>query len=454
MSLQSPITGVVLQLIDGDPGDLRRSAEKLIVSGEAMERSANRLEDISEGTTDLKSEAISKVRETAGEVFPDLRKAAIRYDGTGQALKKYAEAMDKVQGAFQMCTARGGVDNYASLNTLITDIEDAHQTAATKRSHEDSAQDEVREHNGVLGIGEGTDEQKADAKSDLSDATDAREQAEEELNELWGKFDGRVTYWEDAYNDAVDEIEDAFDAADNDDNWYDTLKNVLGYVALGLGLLALVFSVTFLGPILAVLALLASVVVLGIEIYKMAAGEGDWIDLGLSIVGIIPFGRAFGSIFKGGSRLARGGVKALGKTQNSTGRGIVRTSIKGQTKRPVKTKIRGSRKTKKDIRSKNRQLEKGYQSANRRDALKRGNDYLTEADKALSGDKLKYLRYLADGGSAEKRSLATYIKDNPGALGPGALKWARQTRNYATAEDGSTLAAQFGASIYGTNRAK
>ncbi|UTM46116.1 hypothetical protein [Glutamicibacter mysorens] len=463
MTLHSPSTGDPLQMITGNAADLRRSALDLISSGEAMERSAIRLEDISNGTADLKSEAIKSVRESAGEVYPKLHKASVRYSKTGEALKTYAEALDRVQGALMMCTKEGGVDNYSTLNALITDIEQAHETAATKRSQAETAEDAMDDADGGLfGIGEGTDEEKAQAKKDLTAATDASDQAEEELRELWGKFDGRVSYWEDAYDDAVGGIEDAIDAADNNDKWYDTLNSILSIAALVLGALALILSATFLGPILGLLALVAGIITLGIEIYKMTQGEGDLTSLGLAIVGLVPFGRVLGKsisglskVFKGGfkatrSRGAGKAFKAFTKTRASTGRGIIRSSLKGQPKRPVKTTIRGNRKTKAKIRRNNRKLEQKYQEAK----FKHGNDYLAKFKKSFDEDPLKYVKYANDWGSTKHREMAEYVLKHADDFDARAVDWAMGTKIAAKLEDGGNVVQSFGLSVYDSERKK
>ncbi|ASN40401.1 DUF308 domain-containing protein [Paeniglutamicibacter terrestris] len=463
MSLQSPNTGTTLELISGQPDDLRCSALKLISSGVAMDNAATRLEEISEGTTDLKSDAVATVRESAGEVFPDLRKAAIRYEKTGEALKRYAEALDRVQGALQMCTVQGGVDSHASMNALIADIEQAHQTAATKRDQEDTADDAMDDADGFLGIGEGTDEQKAAAKSDLTDAKAAREEADEELAELWGKFDGRVTYWEDAYDEAVSGIEEAFDAAGNDDKkWYDSLNDILSIAAIVLGALAIILASTVLGPILGIIAVVVGVIALAIEIYKMTQGEGDWTSLGLAIIGLVPFGRVLGKsisglgqVFKGGFKAARSrgagqAFKAFTKSRASTGRGVVRSSLKGKPKRPVKTKIRGNSETRSNIRRNNRKLEREYQQAK----LQHGNEYLSRFNRSFEENPLKFINYVNDGGSAKHRALADYILEHSDDLDPRAVDWAMGTKFAGRLEDSGTFVQSFGLGIYENERQK
>lgn len=421
MTLESP-KGSPLQNIDGNPDDLLRSAKDLITSGEEMERSASRLEDISNGTSDLKSEAIAKLRENAGEVFPELRKAAIRYEGTGQALKKYAYALDRVQGALQLCTAEGGVDSYTSMGALITDIEDANQTAQTARSQEDTAEDSVDDANGFLGLSEGTDEEKEEAKSDLTKATAAREEAEEELRELWGKFDGRVSYWEDAYDEAVGEIEDAFKAADNDDKFLAGLVDVLSAVAAIAGLLALVVS----GPLVAILGLIAlgiSLVLIAIEVGKFMNGDGSWADLGFAIVGIIPFGRVLGKVFTSlkGSKGFTGFFKSMAKSRTSRSNDLVKKSIHPSKSRPKMTKVHGDRKQRDWKKANNEKKKNDFKESHNRDKKK----YLDGFEEEFSKNKFKmYVNYALDGRAAKERALVQYVLENPHQVTKKAENWA------------------------------
>ena len=434
MTLQSPFTGESLELIDGDAEGIRRHACNLITSSEAMDRAANRLEDISDGTSDLKSEAISTVRESAKEVFPELRKAAIRYNGTGEALKTYAAALESVQGVFAQCTARGGVDSYASLSALISDIESANENAISKRNSEDEAQDLVSEHDGFLGMGEGTDEQKEEAAEGLSAATTARETAEAELDELWGKFDGRVSYWEDAYDQAVYDIEEAFDAAGNNDHALADFTDFLTAVSIVVGLAALILT----GPIaliLGAIALAASVVLLGIEIYKMAVGDGSWVDLGFAIIGLVPFGRVLGKVFTSigkGSKGFSGFFKSVTKTRTSQSRGIVRSSVKAPGRRPKMTKVKGKGPRRKQIRRQNDVKKQRFKNAH--DRQKR--NYMQGFDDSFSKNKFKMiLTYVLDGGTAKERALAEYVLAHPHQVTRNAQEWAKMTKDVAHAEE-------------------
>jgi len=421
MTLQSPKTGQTLELIDGDADGIERHALDLIASSEAMDRAANRLEDICNGTSDLKSEAITAVRESANEVFPELRKAAIRYNGTGEALKTYATALSSVQGAFARCTPQGGSDPYASMRILVDEIQEANTTATSKRNLEDEAQGLVNEHNGFLGMGEGTDDQKEDAADGLKEAKAARESAEEELDELWGKFDGRVAYWEDAYDDAVSNIENAFEAAGNNDSFLDTVVEILTWVGIGLAIAAFLLT----GPLAAALALIAvavSVLSLAIEIGKFMNGDGDWLDLSFAILGLLPFGRI---VSKAGSSLGKGVggfFKAMAKSPTKQAKGIVRNSVKATTKQPKKTPIKGEARQRRQAREAN----DAKQDKRQRSRNARKDRYMDGFDDSFTKSKWNmFTKYVLDNDAAKQRALADYVLENPRPVSRKAEDWAR-----------------------------
>ena len=117
MTLRSP-ENHLLRRLEGNPGDVRRYGQDLVDAGAVMRRTATQLKRISEGTRQI-AESVDAVREVAGETYPDLEKAATRYERTGAVLKTYAVALDTAQTA---------------IHPLIPQIEDAHRDLATARS--------------------------------------------------------------------------------------------------------------------------------------------------------------------------------------------------------------------------------------------------------------------------------------------------------------------------------
>ncbi|MFB8145848.1 hypothetical protein ACFC1W_03785 [Microbacterium sp. NPDC056003] len=306
MTLRSPENNL-LRRLEGNPGDVRRYGQDLVDAGAVMRRTATQLKRISEGTRQI-AESVDAVREVAGETYPDLEKAATRYERTGEVLKTYAVELD---------TAQTGI------HPLIPQIEDAHRDLATARTDEADADRLVRDHRYQMPWEDDvSDSQKQAALDAQTSAETARENAESRLASLWGTFDRKFSTWSDAYDDAVDGIEDAFDAADNNDAWGEDLLPVLGWIAVGLAVVAIFVT----GPIALAIAAIGAVIALvmvAINVLKYAKGRGNWLDLTLSIVGVIPFARP---LITG----ARGGIAALRGVSAtfSAGRGIMRASVR------------------------------------------------------------------------------------------------------------------------------
>jgi hypothetical protein len=306
MTLRSP-ENHLLRRLEGTPGDVRRYGQDLVDAGAVMRRTATQLKRISEGTRQI-AESVDAVREVAGETYPDLEKAATRYERTGGVLKTYAAALDTAQIA---------------IHPLIPQIEEAHEAVRTARSDEADADRLVRDHRHQMPWEDDvSDTQKQEALDAQSTAETRRENAESDLTALWGTFDRKFSTWSDAYDDAVDGIEEAFDAADNNDAWGEDLLPVLGWIAVGLAVVAIFVT----GPIALAIAAIGAVVALvmvAINVLKYAKGRGNWLDLTLSIVGVIPFARP---LITG----ARGGIAALRGVSAtfSAGRGIMRASVR------------------------------------------------------------------------------------------------------------------------------
>lgn len=306
MTLRSP-ENHLLRRLEGSPGDVRRYGQDLVDAGAVMRRTATQLKRISEGTRQI-AESVDAVREVAGDTYPDLEKAATRYERTGGVLKTYAAALDTAQ---------------IGIHPLIPQIEDAHDALETARSDEADADRLVRDHGTQMPWEDDvSDAQKQEALDAQSSAETRRENAQAHLASLWGTFDRKFSTWSDAYDDAVDGIEDAFDAADNNDAWGEDLLPVLGWIAVGLAVVAIFVT----GPIALAIAAIGAVVALvtvAINLLKYSKGRGNWLDLTLSIVGVIPFARPLITGARGGFAALRGVSATF-----SAGRGILRASVR------------------------------------------------------------------------------------------------------------------------------
>lgn len=306
MTLTSPQHNV-LRRLEGTPSDIDRYATDLKDAARVMRRTVTQLRLISEGTRQI-AESVDAVREAAGETHPELSKAATRYSRTGITLTTYARKLETAQGV---------------IHPLIPKIESAHTTVQTKRQEEREAEALVRDHAWQMPWeDEVTDAQKQQALTAQTTARSATETAEGNLETLWGSFDRSFSTWSDAYDKAVNGIEDAFDAADNNDAWGEDLLPVLGWIAVGLAVVALFVT----GPIALAIAAIGAVVglvMLTINLLKFAKGRGNWLDLTMSIIGIIPFARPLIQGMRGGLAGLRG-TSAL----FSSGRTVLRQSVR------------------------------------------------------------------------------------------------------------------------------
>lgn len=308
MTLISPQRHV-LRRLEGHPDDIQQYGRDLKSAAAVMTTTADQLKKISQGTRDIAiAVSVDKIREKAGDTYPDLEKASIRYHDTGAVLIGYGSALRTAQN---------------TIHPLIDDIQTAHGDVDDAREAERDARRKVRD-NGITMPWEDevSDQQKHADQATLDGAEGTTGRAEAHLESLWGQFDRAFSTWSDAYDDAVDGIEEAFDAADNNDAWGEDLLPILGWIAVGLAVVALFVT----GPIALAIAAIGAVVaavMLTINLLKFAKGRGNWLDLGMSIIGLIPFARP---LIQG----ARAGLAGLRGTSAlfATGRGILRTSIR------------------------------------------------------------------------------------------------------------------------------
>ncbi|HEY1106530.1 MAG TPA: hypothetical protein VGE78_10310, partial [Agromyces sp.] len=222
----------VLRRLEGHPSDIERYGNDLQSAATVMTTTANQLKKISEGTRDIAiAVSVDKIREKAGDTYPDLEKAATRYRETGTVLIGYGGDLRTAQ---------------TTIHPLVEQIGTATKDAADAADAEREARSKVSD-NGITMPWEDevSDQQKRTDQHALDAAEGAAGRAEAHLEQLWGQFDRAFSVWSDAYDSAVEGIEDAFDAADNNDAWGEDLLPILGWIAVGLAVVALYVT----GPI-------------------------------------------------------------------------------------------------------------------------------------------------------------------------------------------------------------
>jgi hypothetical protein len=258
--------------LEGDAGAIIERGTAIEELGERMQRAADTLRLLADGQVG-RGESLDAVREQAEEVHADLRTAGLRYAPSGTALRTYGESVADVQ---------------ASLDAAARRCEDLWETVRARASAVDDAAD-VPE--GPDGATDARDEARAAADGALSSA-------EEEWREAAARFDGYYDTWDAAYDRALDGLEQA-NADGVEDGFWDDALPVLDFIVEVLevvGLVLLVLALVVGGPLIAVLATIAAIVTLLATVVLFAKGRKNGMDLGLAIVGVIPFGK-LGRIF-------------------------------------------------------------------------------------------------------------------------------------------------------------
>lgn len=320
MALTSP-HGNVLRRLEGTPGDIAQYGVDLKTAATVMEETSAQLKKIAEGRRQI-AESVDAVRETAAETWPELDKAKTRYLETGDALSIYATALETAQ---------------TQMDSLIDSIPNSHEDAADARREEWLARNEYQSQQTDIAWGaEITVAEQNRVQDRYNDAQTATTRAENRLESQWGRFDRIFSTWSDAYDKAVSDIETAFVNADNNDAWGEDLLPILGWIAVGLAVVALFVT----GPIalaIAAIGALVGLAMVAISALKFTKGRGNWWELGMSIVGVIPFARPLATGIKS---LATGGFRAA-STTFAAGRGIVRTSVRNLFPRASYTPFSG-----------------------------------------------------------------------------------------------------------------
>lgn len=307
MSYTSPKHGYTLRRLDGDAGDIDSRGKHFIEIGRQMRTTADALRDIAESES-MKSKGTDELAEAASETHSDLRKAATRYRLAGPVLVTYASALETAQ---------------TWIHPRITDIENAEIAYQNARDAVDDAQGVV---NGQATTwpweDEPTQAEKNAAASDLSDAKSDLSSAKATRDALWSEFETTFGTWSDAYDTAADKLSDAYDKAGNNDNFWDnvgTFVDILGWVIVGLAIVALFVAG---GPLFWVLVGLSALHLL-LTLGRYANGNVSLSDVIWSAVGLISFG-ATGILAKIGSR----GAPTLANLVSS-GRGVTVSAVRG-----------------------------------------------------------------------------------------------------------------------------
>ncbi|MCW3493215.1 hypothetical protein [Microbacterium sp. SSM24] len=278
-----------VHVIEGDAQGIIDRGREISRLGRQMIGAAGVLSAIADGAGEEKGRSIERIKEEVGDAHEELALAGERYKPTGTAMTTYGHALDSVQ---------------SKLRPLVLEIEQAKRQLEAKKAAAEDAQ-ETAEGSSDYDPTDSTAQGAHDAdRWQAREAGIAAGNAKIYLDGLLDDFDGQWNAWDEAYDAALNAIEDATDG-NVSDSWTDNIADIVQIIVDVVTVIGLVVTIAALiigGPILALIAVALAVVVLLGTLILYDAGRADGGDLAWAIVGVLPFGR-LGSLFKAGSRL-------------------------------------------------------------------------------------------------------------------------------------------------------
>ena len=269
--LTSPKGRWVVELA-GDAGTIRSRGQQITRLGNQMATSATFLSNLAADASGMKGEAVEKLQEIVGESYVQLGQAAELYKPIGPILVDYAGVLDEYQPRIRV-----RVQNCTDTRTAYESAPGFRQGSrpfwaqpAPWRSEEE--------------------------KQTMGEANDTEDLKKEQLWEAYQSslvaFDNDVDSWEELFDDAASRVEASFDGKIKDSFW----DNVDGFVAVAVevlkvaGMIVAIAGIIIGGPIIGAIAAVISVATLALVAYQFIRGDANGWDLGLAIVGVIPFG--------------------------------------------------------------------------------------------------------------------------------------------------------------------
>lgn len=264
---QSP-KGRWIEYVEGDPEGIVTRGRSIESLGRAMQASATTLEQVKDGADGQKGLAVEKLREVVGDSHGLLRQAGELYEPTGPVLVAYGEALADVQPRI-----KAHADRCAELWAAFAALPGSVEPRGTGGWFQPEP-----------------------------DSPEAEQQAEEDAAKLaayraWedeaGYWDADYDTWEEAFETAANDIGDVLEGKvkdgfwDNVDGFVAGLQKALSWAGLAVGILAIIFG----GPILALIGGIIGLVALGLTIYQKIRGDAGWLQLGLAIAGVLPWGK-------------------------------------------------------------------------------------------------------------------------------------------------------------------
>ncbi|THG30439.1 hypothetical protein E6C70_15525 [Glaciibacter flavus] len=274
--------GHEIQKVEGNPDAITTRGHAIAGLGLMMQQSAKTLELLAGGQVG-KGDSLDSVKDQAKDVHGDLQKAGERYLPSGDILVKYGHALSETQ---------------ATLDSVVAECEERWLAVKAKAGAADSADTGTPP-------APGADDPVKAAEAEITTAYNHwKDEAE--------KYDGPYETWWDAYDAAVNGLQDVNDDGVSDGFWDNALPFIEGMVTFleWAGMVLLVAALIIGGPFIAVLAVIVAVFTLIGTIVLYAKGRADGRDLAFAIIGVIPFGKfaklgKLGTLASDGARFQR-----------------------------------------------------------------------------------------------------------------------------------------------------
>ena len=285
--------------VTGDPVAVRALGARWGLTAELIWSTAESLRTLdAEGA---QSDAIEAFLATAGDVEQQLRSVQRRYQGAGEALRAYGDALAEAQESAGPALREydGAVDDRDAARRLAEKYEgmalvagseeaqaDYEQLARVQRTRHEEASARVARH--------GARVDAAHAAVEAAAAT-----AVASLDDL--EADGpRDSVWDDLSGAAAAAFDGFQQWMEDNDSWIDTIVTVAGFVGMALAVVALFI------PGINVLAFGLMVGVLAVTTAQAAVGTGDWSDVAFAALSLATFGT--GSVLVAGAKTAAKGI--------------------------------------------------------------------------------------------------------------------------------------------------
>lgn len=279
--------------IPGDPEEVAALGRQLRETADMIQRQSASIKNLTSGEG-WDSDAGDSFKKTAGDTADKLLKAYNRYDAAATAL---GETVDYANPERNWASALYHARDEA--RKLFTKAEQAHADSQSAGNainnlpqHDPSAQMQAHQLNAKKGA------------------------ADQDLQSYKRQLDGIKSFRDDHARRAANAIGDVIGRDGVHDTTWDKISHVLsavshiaGVIAAVAGALSLVLGwVPFLGQALVLIAAVASVVAFLCDLTLLIGGKGNWLDVGLDLLGCLSFGagRLLGEGVKAASVAARG----------------------------------------------------------------------------------------------------------------------------------------------------